>query len=468
MFLKINKLLLITCFGVIFSSSMLFGAGFHVNVEQGMKAMSLGGAFVGLADDPTAIYYNPAGLTQLEKKFNIAGTYAFGQFAPTIHSPEVYDSYGVLRASDLSKDQDKRWSQIPSTYISYKVADKVTLGFAVFAPFGTATDWTSSWVGRYFSDKIDLKTYNFNPTIAYKLNDKLSFGFGINYVYSDVEIKKSFSYPFLALNPSVQKTLGFTPSDSSKMSLYNRLYDRNYDVDIKLSGDTDSSGRGWGYNIGFLFKPNNDWQIGAIYRSEVNLDFEGKATYKYMPGIATLPSEVSIAQLGYPLFQPSEITASIKLPDYAALGIVNKSFKDWTFLFDFYWTGWSDYKELSVSYDKFPYSSTIPKKWDDVIALRLGIQYEVNQNLAFRVGYMYDQSPTNDETRAPELACSDRNDVTFGVGYKLGNFNIDGAFLIAFFKNEDSNLVDEQTKTAFKGEWDTMAYVLGVTLSYGF
>ena len=449
-------------------STPIFGAGFHVNVEQGMKAMSMGGAFVGLADDPTALYYNPAGITQLNNKVNIASTLAFGIFHPTIHSPEIYDKYGILRLSDNNKEQDTRFAKIPSMYITYKFSDKIYAGFAIFAPFGTATDWTHTWIGRYFSDKIDLKTYDFNPTIAYKFNDKLSVAFGINYVYGDVEIKKSFSYPFLAFNPQVQSTLGFSVSTASQLSLYNRLYDRNYDVDIKLDGDTGSSGRGWGFNFGLMYKPNNEWQIGFIYRSEVNLDFKGKATYNYMPGITTLGSEVGIPQMSYPLFQKSSITASIKLPDYAALGIVNKSFDKWTLLLDIYWTGWSDYKALTVKYAGFPYSSTVPKNWNDVLAVRLGAQYQISDKIAVRFGYMHDESPTVDSTRGPELACSDRNDITLGFGYKMGKFNIDAAYLLAFFKHKRSNLVDETTGTTLKGDWSTIAQVFGITLSYAF
>ena len=463
----IKKTILVNIFLLMFIS-LSFGAGFHVNVEQGMKAMGMGGAFVGLADDPTALYYNPAGITQLKAKTNFAATYTFGVFHPRLHSPKIVDKYGITRLTDSTKEEDWRWAQIPSFYFTHRINDKITVGFAFFAPFGTATDWTHTWIGRYFADKTDLKTYDFNPTIAYKINEKLTVAAGINYVYSTVTIKNSTSYPFLAFDPHIQKALGFSLTPASQLSLYNRLYNRNYDVDVKLDGDTGSSGRGWGFNIGILYKPNDEWQIGAIYRSEVDLDFEGHATYTYMPGIKTLGAEVGIPQLSaIPLLQKSKIKASIKLPDYAAIGIVNKSFKNWTLLFDLYWTGWSDYKDLTVKFEKLPYKKSVPKNWNDVIAIRLGAQYQYN-NWAFRFGYMHDESPTTDSTRGPELACSDRNDATFGIGYKYKKFNIDLAYLIAFFKNKQSKLVDEQTGTQLKGRWSTIAHVIGVTMSYEF
>ncbi len=462
-----KKILFMLFFLLIFTS-LTFAAGFHVNVEQGMKAMGMGGAFVGLADDPTALYYNPAGITQLKGKFNFATTYAFGVFHPRLHSPEIVDKYGITRLTSDTKEEDWRWAQIPSMYFTYKINDKFTVGFAFFAPFGTATDWTHTWIGRYFADKTDLKTYDFNPTVAYKVSDKLTVALGINYVYSTVTIKNSTSYPFLAFDPNIQKALGFTLTPASQLSLYNRLYDRNYDVDVKLHGDTGSSGRGWGFNIGILFKPNDEWQFGAIYRSEIDLDFEGHATYTYMPGIANLGAEVGIPQLSaVPLLQKSKIKASIKLPDYAAIGIVNKSFKHWTFSFDLYWTGWSDYKDLTVTFSKLPYKKSVPKNWNDVLSVRFGAQYQIN-NWSFRFGYMHDESPTPDATRGPELACSDRNDATVGVGYKYKHFNIDAAYLIAFFKQHESHLVDEQTGTELKGKWSTIAHVIGITLSYEF
>ncbi len=459
---------LISIIIILFSSS-LFGAGFHVNVEQGMKAMSLGGAFVGLADDPTAIYYNPAGLTQLKKKVYISGSYVFGLFHPTLHNPRIYDKYGILRLSQDTKSQDTRWAQIPSFYVTYKISDRFTFGLGFFAPFGTATDWTHTWIGRYFADKTDLRTYDINPTLAIKLNNKFSIGLGINYVYSHVEIKKSFSYPFLAFNPLVQKKLGFSLTPAQQLSLYNRLYNRNYDVDIKLHGDTGSGGKGWAFNIGLMFKPNENWQFGLIYRSEIDLHFDGKADYNYMPGIKTLGKEVGIPQLSaYPLFQRTDISASLTLPDYLAFGVVNKSLKNWTFLMDIYWTNWSKYDKLEVKYDTFPYKTSVPKDWDDVIAIRLGAEYKVNENLAFRVGYMHDESPVPDKTRGPELACSDRNDFTFGVGLKIGKLKLDGAYLLALFKEKHSNLVDEQTGTVLKGKYNTIAHVIGLTFTYEF
>ena len=433
-----------------------YSAGFHVNVEQGMKAMGAGGAFVGLANDPTALYYNPAGITQLDGKFNFATTYAFGVFHPKLHDPEIADIYGVTRLKSGTKEQDWRWAQIPSMYLTYKINDKFTAGFAFFAPFGTATDWTHTWIGRYFADKTDLRTYDLNPTLAYKVSDKLSVAVGINYVYSTVEIKKSISFPMIAAQaPGL--------SQAQKLSLYNLFYNRNYDVDVKLDGDTGSSGKGWGYNFGLLFKPNDEWQIGVIYRSEIDLDFKGDATYSYMPGATALGAPF--------VLKKTDISASIKLPDYLAVGIVNKTFKNWTFLLDFYWTGWSDYKSLNVKFEDFAghknYVTKTAKNWDDVIAIRLGAEYQY-KNWAFRTGYMYDQSPTKDASRGPELACSDRNDFTFGIGYKYKNFSIDAAYLIAFFKEHTSHLVDETTGTQLKGKWSTIAHVIGFTIGYKF
>jgi long-chain fatty acid transport protein len=454
--MKIFKKFLSIVVLMLFLAPYAFSAGFHVNVEQGMKAMGLGGAFVGLADDPTALYYNPAGITQLDGKFNFATTYTFGLFHPKLHNPSIVDAMGNTRLTSSTKYQDTRWAQIPSMYLTYKINDKLTAGFAFFAPFGTATDWTHTWIGRYFADKTELRTYDFNPTLAYKLSDKFSVAFGINYVYSTVEIKKSISFPMIAY-----KQPGLTVAQ--QLSLYNLFYNRNYDVDVKLKGDTDSSGKGWGFNVGLLFKPNDEWQIGAIYRSEVVLDFKGHASYNYMPGAITLGAPAVIKR--------SPISASITLPDYLAIGIVNKSFKNWTLLFDFYWTGWSDYKSLDVKFDDFAgqkgYVAKTRKDWNDVIALRFGAQYQID-NWAFRVGYMHDESPTKDSTRGPELACSDRNDVTFGVGYKYKNFNVDFAYLLAFFKEHSSKLVDETTGTQLKGDWSTIAHVLGVTLSCKF
>jgi len=58
--------------------------------------------------------------------------------------------------------------------------DAVYLGIGLSAPFGLNTEYDPGWVGRFQSIKFDIKTYNINPSIAWKVNDKVALGFGIN------------------------------------------------------------------------------------------------------------------------------------------------------------------------------------------------------------------------------------------------------------------------------------------------
>ncbi len=461
------KKILLSIFLIFVFGSTLFSAGYQVNLEQSMKAMGMAGAFTAVANDPTANFYNPAGITQQKEKFKFTGSYVFGLFHPKIHDPKLIDKNGNVLAAADTKQQDKRWAQIPSFFATYNFNNKFYMGFGFFAPYGTATDWTHTWIGRYFADKTDLRTYDFNLNFAYKLNDMWSFAIGVNYIYGTVEIKKSISTPLLGLQDALTKLNKGLITKTQFLGIYNNLYpkiyQRPYDADIKLKGDTGGSSNGWGINVGILFTPCNDWKFGLAYRSQVKLDFDGDATYRFQPGAVALGMDKVLTK--------SDIKSSLILPDTVSFGVAYTGFKNWTLSADILWTHWKLYNNLVVHFDQFAginnYKSITDKNWNDVIRLSLGAEYRVKENLAFRVGYIYDQSPVDDDTRGPELADSDRNDLTVGIGYSHKNLTIDAAYLIAFFKDSTSKIKDD-AGTRLTGKYNTIAHVVGISLSYKF
>jgi long-chain fatty acid transport protein len=141
------------------------GAGF-VLIQQGTAAMAQGNAFVAEADDPSAIYYNPAGLNQLKKPQVYLATFI------NIPNREFHGSGG-----DFSVTRP-RFYESGSFYLVYPTNDHVALGLGYFTPFGLGTDWPASWTGRYITTYSRLKTYNVNPVISVKVAQNLSIAGG--------------------------------------------------------------------------------------------------------------------------------------------------------------------------------------------------------------------------------------------------------------------------------------------------
>ena len=189
------------------------------------NASGLGTAYAGsaaVADNASANFFNPASLTQLSGINISAGVTGVGP------SYQYRDNAG---ASNTGGDAGG-WAAVPNAHISAQLSPAWTVGFSVSAPFGLATEYNSGWVGAGQSIKSEIKTVNFNPSVAYKLNDKISLGFGLNYQTLDGELTKTGA---------------------------------------RLKGDDAS----WGWNAGVLFTLSPSMRVGMSYRSAVKHTLEG-------------------------------------------------------------------------------------------------------------------------------------------------------------------------------------------------
>ena len=202
---------------------------------HGAKAAGMGTAFVGIADDPSAIMHNPAGLTQLK------GTNMYGGGTVVIPSTEYTSPSGA------SEETDSRVFLPPHFYISSDFnMENVVLGLGIFSPFGIGGRyWSEDGLTRYISTESTIATITVNPTLAWQVTPKLSLGFGAYYLHS-------FNTAEKMLDQSM-----FGASDG-KFSL-------------------DADGGGWGYNLGILVAPLENLHIGFAFRSKVSVDQKGDA-----------------------------------------------------------------------------------------------------------------------------------------------------------------------------------------------
>lgn len=161
-------------------------AGFAL-LQQGAAAMGQGNAFVAEANDPSAIFYNPAGLNQLKRPELYIGT--------TYNAPdrEFHGPGGVFSQTN------HRIYRSPSIYLVYPFHDRVAAGIGFFVPFGLGTVWHPEWAGRYLTTFSSLKTYTVNPVLSVKLFNNFSVAMGPNFLWSSVELKRKL--PFVVPTP---------------------------------------------------------------------------------------------------------------------------------------------------------------------------------------------------------------------------------------------------------------------------
>ncbi|MBP2674941.1 MAG: rane protein involved in aromatic hydrocarbon degradation [Deltaproteobacteria bacterium] len=418
---------------LMLAASTSFAAGFRLP-EAGVKAMGMGFAFTAQADDPSAIYYNPAGLTQLDgNNVMIGGTYVYekgGEFTGTTPVDDFATGFTTVK----TERQKTLHFLIPNGYITHTDKAKgIAYGIGVFAPFGLGQEYNSvsSSIFRNQTTKIDLQTVVVNPTIAFEIDEVLSIGFGIDYMYGMATLAKTPWSPALGGN------------------LYN----------LELEGDGDA----WGYNFGILLKPTKNFRLGANYRSGFELDIKG--------GDVNLSNISAGAGLFLAGLTSTKGNAVVQMPATFAIGAAY-TMDRLTVSADLDWTFWSSYKNLPITIsDPRPpvlVSTNAQKNWEDVCAFRLGAEYKVTEPLALRAGFVYDPTPVPAETMGPELPDADRLNYMVGAGYKIGRWTIDTAVMYIDKKDRTVNNQNNATLTGFNGTWTGSAWLAGLDVGYKF
>jgi long-chain fatty acid transport protein len=393
--------------------SMAFASGYQIG-EHGARAMGMGGAYVAQASDGSAIFFNPAGLS-FQKGLKVL-------LGATLITPAT--TFTGPTPSTAKTDMVSQTFNPINAYITYSMDNGLSFGLGVYNPYGLGTEWPATWVGRYYAVKSDIQSFYINPSVSYRFSDKLAVGVGVSYVTATV---------------TLERKLPLTPMP---------------DGGFKLDGD----GTGINFDAGLLWKPTPALSVGASYRSETKIDFEGDATFSNIPGVAP-----------FTLLFPSGVTgkATLPMPSSLMAGVAYDITKDLTVEADFQYMGWSSYDELKVTFNKAVAGSTTSSDvvdWSNSILIRLGGEYRMNK-LSLRAGFIYDQTPQPDKAVDATLPDADRVEFTVGVGYQITNM-INADLGYQYVKASDRT-VTAPTNT-FPGTYKTSASLIAFNLGFVF
>jgi long-chain fatty acid transport protein len=418
-----------TVFLTCLLATSAFGSGFLIP-EQGAKASSMAGAFAATADDPSAIFYNPAGIAQQRHMAVYAGTTLINftnEFTGDINSP--------VTAGEEAK-YNRHTFNIPNMYAIVPFGKNFTFGVGVFAAFGLRTDWADPFAGRYISKDADLKTTSVNPVIAWQTDDgRLAIGGGVEYRRARVILNANR----MALNPF----------NGRIMDVANTRLVSEYGSDI-------------GFNAGILWKATDRFRIGASYRSSMDIDLDGDAEITPIPTGNAQFDAVIRAQL--PPNQP--ISTTLPFPELATIGVAFSPNENWDLEFDVIHTGWDRFKELAVDFETTPAASFVRvQNWEDSRSYRFGVNHNANEFWDVRFGFVYDENPQPIESVSPLLPDSDRLGGSFGAGFHTGPFTVDGGVLVLHFKDRDTQ---GQNPEGFDGLYETDAVLWSLNLGYRF
>lgn len=424
--LRTTATLVMTC---ILATSA-FGSGFLIP-EQGAKASAMAGAFAATADDPSAIFYNPAGIAQQREIAALAGTTLINFTNEFVGDPNSPVTSGV------EAKYNRHTFNIPNMYAIYPIGQNLTLGVGVFAAFGLRTDWADPFPGRYISKDADLKTTSVQPTVAWQTSDgRLAIGGGVEYRRARVILNANR----MALNP-----------------FNGRIYDV---ANTRLVSDYGSD---IGFNAGILYKTAGDrWRFGLAYRSAMDIDLEGEAQ---ITQILTGNQQFDLV-VGSQLPPDQSINTTLPFPEIVSLGAAFSPTENWDFEFDIIRTGWDRFEALDVEFETTPAASfRREQNWEDSSSYRLGVNHNATANWDVRFGFLYDENPQPVEAVSPLLPDSDRLGGSIGAGFHAGPLTIDGSLLVLHFKDRDTQ---GRNPEQFDGLYQTDALLWSVNLGYRF
>jgi len=399
-------------------------AGFALQNQNGSGN---GNAFAGAAaaaEDAGTIFFNPAGMTNLPQGTNVS-------LAATVlnRSIEFTDTgtsqlAGVFTKGTTGGDAGGT-SLIPAGYVSYGMANGLSVGFGLSPTFGNKTEYTGDFMGRYSGYYADLQVINLNPSVAYKLNEFVSFGAGVNYSSAEIEFR--------------QKAPIAPPST---------------EADLSLQGEDES----WGYNLGAMFQLTKDTRLGVSYRSKIELNLVGNL-YQTV-GAATTTTAIK---------------ADVELPDSYSMALSQKLGDRFELLADFTQTNWSSIKSIVVtSAASGARITSLDYQFDDSYRVGLGLNYQMNETLKLRAGVAYDKTPVQtpaDTTMT--LPDSDRTWLSLGAKYAFSKANsVDVGYSHIFFDKASTTKTVKNaggvTVQTIRGDFETSADLFSLQYNHNF
>lgn len=393
---------------VFLMAAPAYPSGFQI-MSQGARAMGMGLAFTGVADDATAVFYNPAGISWISHyEVSLGGsvlTRTTGEFLGANPYPGV----------GTTEHEQKQNFLLPTIYAVAPLTKELAFGLGVYAPYGLGFRWDNpnTFSGRFISQNAVIQSTDINANFSYLLLPQLSVAAGAVIRFSKVQLERDEA----ATNP-------FTSSFADV-------------AHIKLNSDL-LSNHGFGYNVALMFKPIDMFSLGVSYRSKVRVNYDVSATFTQRPtGNAAFDAAVA-AQLPT---GTQTATTSIKFPSTLNIGAATHLMdKALTISAQADWTQWSTFKSLDIVFPNLPPSLNLHRMdlWQNAWAYRAGIEYKVTKEFAVRAGYYYDKTGQPVADAGPVLADSDRNGYTGGFGFGTDRYGVDIGVEYVRFKNLDT------------------------------
>ena len=436
--------------------------------EQGTCEMGRAGAAV--ADpcgDASAVFFNPAALTGLERPTLSAGL--TGIFTD-----------GAFRADDGTVTElDNRPIPVPHAFVGIPLDGAWSAGLGVYAPYGLETRWpVDGFEGRFIGYDNALRTVYVQPTVAWDAPGALSVGAGLVGVWSEVRLTRRLDLSRTPVPDGLGAPPGATFGDLG-------IPGGTDFADVTLDGSSD--GLGLGLHVSLLLDVSDRVRLGARYLSSVEVDYDGDADFEAVdPGITLGAGNPFGAPAGTPLsavlegagvYAPSgpladqAVTTAVTMPDQMVVGAAVDATPDVTLSADYQYTRWRTFDTVRIDFasDGTP-TDVMVEDYEDTSTLRLGAEWRASPEVDLRGGYVWNQAASPEETVTPILPEASRDIVSAGVGWTPGAVGIDVGYMYLMQDDRRGRVRDPAPGAGWSpdlnsGSYGFDAHLLGLTVT---
>ena len=409
-------------------ATQTYAAGFQLSEQS---AIQMGRAMAGagiVGDDLSAVHYNPAGMTLLSgTRMQATGTW-------------VAVNLDYEGDSGQSENGRLKGQIIPAGFITHQINDSLWAGLGLTVPYGMGTEFGEGWEGRERGTESMILTFDINPNLAWKVNEKLSVGGGVSLQYAKAELGSG------------------------------RIVSKNgHTINSNVKGDSWA----WGWNVGVMFQPVETVRLGLAYRSNISHNADGHTTLNNVPGHTTLNNVPVKTDNGLVLTNiRSDMEVRIKTPDTITFSATWEATDALRLSGTARWSKWSNFHSLDVQNLDLAgtqFSSTVVENnWDDTWFFSVGADYKLNGQWTIRGGVAYDQGPVENQYRMAVIPDTDRVWFSGGASYKYTD-NLTFDFGATYIKGVgDTDLYDKGGGKKI-GEFKSLdSYIFSAQMQYLF
>lgn len=388
------------------------GEGFRAPTT-GAYGLGATGGKIAFVEDASAVFHNPANLVALER------------WEAAMEPTFVHHSVRYESPTGATAETTDPWKILPHFFAGGPIGDRgLAAGLGISVPYGLSVDWGDGAALRYLGPRyVQLKTINFNPSLAYRLTDGLHIGAGFDAMWSELTLSQYYPWAAVAGVPGLP------------------------DGDLRAEG----TGMGYSGNVGITWEFLDRHRLAATVRAPMDVDFGGDFRVSGAPtvpgGNMLLPFESripfpTIVTLGYGF----EVTDSLRLEANVE------------------WLQFSRFEELPLrvpgSLPGIP--STIPQNWNDTFTAGLGASWNFADGWQARASYHFFETPVPEETYSPSIPDANQHAVAVGLGYRRGPHRLDLAYSRVFYETRE---IQNNQNPFYLGRWEIDVHL--ASFAYG-